>query len=132
MVPGQSFEYTPDISTLLHGNDSKLILFIDPNKEGLLIVMENSSSLWPVTVETTGIEETITLFEQEVIVNQLLLLLWSHGSKRVESSSKFTFERIASLNNLLLDFISLLSCNAWSKRISCQVTANSDTSRFDH
>ena len=78
---GESGEYCTNIGTLLHGNDPELVLFIDPDEESLLVVVENTSALWPVSVQTAGIKETITLFEQEMVINQLLLLLWSHGSK---------------------------------------------------
>jgi len=33
-----------DTSSLLHGDDSELILFVDPDEETLGIVMENTSS----------------------------------------------------------------------------------------
>merc|ERR1712038_107453 len=37
----KSLKDTLDISTLLHGDDSELILFIDPDKEGLGIIVED-------------------------------------------------------------------------------------------
>ena len=83
----KSSENCSDVGTLLHGDDPELVLFIDPDEEGLLVVVENTSALWPVSVETTRIKEAITLFKEEMIVNQLLLLLRSHGSKRVEGTS---------------------------------------------
>ena len=78
---GESGEDSTNIGTLLHGNDSELVFLIDPDKEGLLVVVEDASAFGPVSVEVAGIEEPIAFFEEEVIVNKLLLLLWSHGSK---------------------------------------------------
>jgi hypothetical protein len=40
--------------------------------------MENSSAFWPVAVQTTGFQEAIAFFKQEVVVDQLLLLLRGH------------------------------------------------------
>ena len=88
----ESREDSSNVSARLHRDDSELILLIDPDEESLLIVVENSSTLWPVSVETTSVKEPVSFLEEEVIVNQLLLLCWSHGSKRVESASKLTFE----------------------------------------
>ena len=88
--------------------------------------MEDASAFWPVSVEVAGIEEAVTLFEEEMIVDKLLLLLWSHGPKRVEGSSKFALERVASLDNSLLDLISLLSGDGWAERELCQISADSD------
>jgi len=56
----------------LHGDDSKLILFIDPHKEGLFFIMEDTSSIWPVSIQTTGLKEPISLLEEEVILDELL------------------------------------------------------------
>ena len=54
--------------------------------------MEDASSFGPVSVEATSIQEAVTFFEEEVVSDQLLLLLCSHGAKRVESASKFSLE----------------------------------------
>ena len=89
---GKSSENSTDISTLLHRNDSQLVLLIDPDEESLFVVVEDTSAFRPVSVKTTSIKESISFLEEEVISNQLLLLFWSHGSKRVESTSKLTFK----------------------------------------
>merc|ERR1719167_1537 len=34
---GQTLENAADVATLLHGDDSELILFVDPGEEGLLL-----------------------------------------------------------------------------------------------
>ena len=68
----KSIENLSDVGTLLHGDDSKLILLIDPGKESFGIVVVNTSVLWPVSVETTGFKESITLLEEEVILDELL------------------------------------------------------------
>ena len=75
----ESRENGTDVSSLLHGDDSELILFVDPDQESLFLVVENTSTGWPVSVETTGLKESITLFEQEVIGDQLSLLFFGHG-----------------------------------------------------
>jgi hypothetical protein len=38
-----------------------LILFIDPDEEGLLFVVENTTTVGPVAVEATGLEESVSL-----------------------------------------------------------------------
>ena len=92
MVPGQSFEYTPDISTLLHGNDSKLILLIDPDKECFGCVVEDTTTLWPVTLHTSYLQVWISRHEEEVIIDQLLSDLLVHASQWVVVSGKITSE----------------------------------------
>ena len=58
---GESLEDLLDVGTLLHGDDSKLILLIDPHEEGLGIIMEDTSSVWPVSVEVASSKESISL-----------------------------------------------------------------------
>ena len=57
----KSVENSLDISTWLHRNDSKLVFLVDPDKERLSIVVENTSTRWPISVEATRLEESITL-----------------------------------------------------------------------
>jgi len=47
---GKSIKNSLKIGTILHGNDSKLIFLIDPNKERLVLIMEDTSSVRPVSI----------------------------------------------------------------------------------
>ena len=57
----KSIENLSDTGSLLHRDDSELILLINPDEESLGIIVEDASSGWPVSVETTGLEESVTL-----------------------------------------------------------------------
>ena len=46
----KSAEHCANVSSLLHRNDPKLILLIYPHEESLLVVMEDASSLRPISV----------------------------------------------------------------------------------
>ena len=56
----ESIEDSCDVSTWLHRNNSELILLIDPDKESLVVVVENTSARWPVSVKTARFEEFVT------------------------------------------------------------------------
>ena len=60
---GKSLENCSNVGSFLHRDDPQLIFFVDPDEESLGIVVEDTSALWPVAVETAGLEETITLPE---------------------------------------------------------------------
>jgi hypothetical protein len=47
MCLGESLEYFSEIATILHRDNSELIFFIDPDKECLLGVVEDSSGFRP-------------------------------------------------------------------------------------
>ncbi len=57
---GEAVKNGVEVSTLLHSNNSKLILFVNPDKEGLVFVVEDTTTVWPVTVKVAGLEETIS------------------------------------------------------------------------
>ena len=48
---GESLKDFSDVRAGLHRYDSELILFIDPHKESLVVIVEDSSSLRPVSLE---------------------------------------------------------------------------------
>merc|ERR1719166_786819 len=89
---GQSFEYTSYITSLLHGNDSELIFFIDPDKECFGFVVEDTTAFGPVTFHTGYLQVWISRHEEEVVINQLLSDSFIHSSQWVVVSSKVTSE----------------------------------------
>jgi len=129
---GETLENGVDIGTLLHGDDTELIFFIDPDEESLGVIVEDTTALGPVTVETAGFEETISFLEKEMVLNELLLGSGGHGSKVVESTLEVTFESFASGGNLLHDFHTLFVGNTRAKGESSKIAANADTGRDDH
>ena len=62
----ESVEDLGDASTLLHGNDSKLILLVNPDEESLGIVVEDTSTRGPVSVEVASLEESIAFPNKEL------------------------------------------------------------------
>jgi hypothetical protein len=50
-----------DVSAWLHGDDSELILLINPHKEGLGIIVEDTSAFGPFTVKTASLQESVSL-----------------------------------------------------------------------
>jgi len=66
---GESVEDGVDVSTWLHRDDSELILLIDPDQESLGIIMENTSSLRPVSIKVACLKESISFFEKEMVIN---------------------------------------------------------------
>ena len=57
----ESIEDLLDASSRLHGDDSELILLVDPDEEGLSVVVEDTTTGRPVTVQVASLEESITL-----------------------------------------------------------------------
>jgi len=127
----KSSEDFPNISSLFHRNDSELILLVDPNKESLVLVVVYTSARWPVSVETARVKESITFFEKEMISDELFLILFGHGGKRVISTGMLSGQLFESLRYSFFNLISLSFSDTWSKWEFSEVSTNSDSSRND-
>lgn len=127
----EALKHSSDVSTRLHRNNAELILLIDPDKESLGIIVEDSSARWPVSVQSTGFKEPVSFLEKEVVSDELLLVSFAHSSKRVELSGKVTLELTTCLNNLLFYLISLILRDSRSKWNTIQVSSNPDSSALD-
>jgi len=86
-----------------------LIFFINPHKESLVVVVEDTTGLRPLSLKTTRFEVFITTLEQEVVSDKLLTLILSHLTKRVVLALKLTFKGAEGLSNLRLNFKTLLA-----------------------
>merc|ERR1719495_106093 len=87
---GKTIKNTSDISSTLHGDDPELIFLIDPGEEGLVLVVEDATALWPVSLHTSNLEVRISRNEKEVIIDQLLANLLGDArgkSKSINGSS---------------------------------------------
>merc|ERR1712156_979958 len=91
-TPGEAFENTLDITALLHGNDTELILFVDPDKESFVLVVENTTALGPVTLHTSDLQVGVTRHEEEVVVDELLADGLIHTSQGVVVTSQISFQ----------------------------------------
>ena len=83
----ESVKDFPQVSSILHRDNSELILFVYPDEECLFFVMENASTIRPVSVKTYCLKESISLLKEEVIFNKLLSLGLSHTVKGIVSTS---------------------------------------------
>ena len=128
----KSIEDFSDAGARLHRDDTELVLLIDPNEEGLRIIMEDASAGRPVAVQVARLKETIALLEQEVIIDELLLSCLVHSLERVEGTLEVTIEGLARLNDLVHDLETLLLGDAGAERIAVEVSSDTNTRRVDH
>jgi hypothetical protein len=52
-----------------------LIFLVDPDEESLILVVEDTSAVGPVSIQTYSLKESVSFLEEEVVVNELLSLL---------------------------------------------------------
>jgi len=128
---GQALKDTLDITTLLHGDDPHLILLIDPEKEGLGLIVEDATALGPVTLHTSNLEVAVTRHEEEVVIDQLLADSLVHAGEGIVGASKITSQLGEGIAHHLLDVNPLLLGDAGGKTKSINVTADTDPGGVD-
>merc|ERR1719480_145604 len=124
---GKTSKDTLNISSLFHGDDSHLILLIDPEKEGLGSIVEDTTALWPVTLHTSNSKVTVSTDKEEVIINKLLADRLIHAGERIVSSSKIFSQLGESTAHQLLNINTLLLGDSGGKTESVNATSNTDT-----
>merc|ERR1712112_767932 len=105
---GKTIKYLLDVASLLHGDDSKLILLIDPGQEGFVLVVKDSTTLWPVTFHASNLEVRIPRHEEKMIVHELLSNLLTHSGQGEVGSGKITLQVSKGLLHQVLHVDSLL------------------------
>jgi len=128
---GQAFEHTLDVTALLHGDDTSLILLIHPDKEGLGLIVEDATALGPVTLHTSNLQVGVTRHEEEVVINELLTDLLVHAGQRVVGTSQVTIEPLQGSGDKLLNTDTLVLGDSGGETESLDGTANTDPDGVD-
>jgi len=128
---GQSLEDTLDITALLHGDDPKLILLIDPDKEGLGLIVEDATAFGPVTLHTGNLQVRVTRHEKEMVINQLLADLLIHTSQGVVAASQIPSEFGKGTLHEVLNTNTLVLGDARGQTKSLDGSANTDPDGVD-
>ena len=112
--------------TLLHGNDTELILLIDPGEEGLGSVVEDASALRPVTLHTSSDQVFVARDKEEVVINQLLSVFLGHAQEREVASSQLTRELAKCTLHQSLDSQPLFLGDSRGQAESVNAASNTD------
>jgi len=100
----ETLEDTLDVTTLLHGDDTEMVLLVDPDQEGLGVVVPDATGIGPVAGHTgAGEKGRDGLVEEEVIGDQLILLGVGHLGKRVVLTLELTLKTGEGIDGDLLD-----------------------------
>merc|ERR1740128_1401697 len=127
----QSFKDTLDITTILHRNDSELVFLIDPDKEGFLVIVENATTLRPISLHASNLQVSVTRHKEEMIINKLLTYLFIHTSQRIIVSSKIRWEVLNSTLHELLNSNTLFLGDSRRKTKAINGSSNPDSCRMD-
>jgi len=130
-APGQTVKDATDVSTFLHGNDTELILLVDPGEEGLGSVVEDTSALRPVTLHTSSDQVFVARDKEEVVINQLLSVFLGHAQEREVFSGQLTRELAKCTLHQSLDSQPLLLGDSRGQAESVNAATNTDPGGVD-
>jgi len=128
---GKTREHSLDISSLLHGDDSHLILLIDPEEEGLGSIVEDATALGPVTLHTSNSQVAVSGDEEEVVIHKLLPDGLVHASEGVVGASEVASQVLQGGREGLLEVNSLLLGDSGRQTESINIATNTDTGGVD-
>lgn len=121
-----------DVSSLLHGDDTEMVLFVAPDEESLLVVVEDSTSLWPVAASVGGLEESVSLLEEEVVLDELVLDILGHSIEwEVLSSELWVGDVVENSLDLRLHLEVVGLSETWVEWVSLEGTSATDSGGVD-
>merc|ERR1712212_37916 len=115
----------------MHGDDTELILLVDPDEESLLVVVEDATTLRPVTLHTSNSQVPVSRDKEEVVVDQLLADLLVHASQRVVVSGKVSGEALDCILHQVLNSLTLVPGDSRRQAKAIDGTTNTDSARVD-
>ena len=118
-------------STFFHWDDSELIFLIDPDEETFGFIMEDTSTLRPISLHTSRNQILITRYKQEMIINQLLAISFFHTQKWEVLASQIIRQLFESILHEILNLQSLFFGDSRRQSKTVDASANTDTSRLD-
>jgi hypothetical protein len=130
-TPSETLKDTLDVTALLHGNDAELILLVDPDQEGLLLVVEDTATLGPVTLHTSDLQVGVTRHEEEMVVDELLTSLVVHASQGVVGTGQVSGQGWEGILHQSLNVHTLLLGDSGGKTESLDVATNTDPGRVN-
>ena len=127
----KSVKHLLDITSLLHGDDPELVLFIDPGQESLVLVVEDATTLGPVTLHAGDLQVRVSGHKEKVVIDQLLPDLLTHACKGEVGAGQISLEVGKSLLHKVLHINPLLLGDARGETKAVNVPADPDPGRVD-
>ena len=117
---------TAVLITVLHWDDAELVLLIDPDKEGLGVIVVNTATLRPVTLHSGGNQVLVSRHKQEMVIDQLLSNIFGHAGEWVVCSGQVVSELLESTAHQLLNIKTLDASDAGGQTESLDAASNTN------
>jgi len=128
---GEALEDLLDVAAVLHGDDAELILLIDPDEEGLGVVVEDTTTLGPVALHTGHGQVAIAGHEQEMVVDELLTGGLVHTGQGVVLAGEIAGQLGEGVLHQVLNVDALLLGDAGGETESLDGATDADSGRVD-
>jgi len=128
---GETLEDSLDITSLLHGDNTELILLVDPDQEGLVGVVEDTTALGPVTLHTSDLQVGVTRHEEEMVIDELLAGGLVHAGEGVVVASEVAGQFGEGVLHEGLNVDTLLLGDSGGKTKALDGASNADPARVN-
>ncbi|GMR41529.1 hypothetical protein PMAYCL1PPCAC_11724, partial [Pristionchus mayeri] len=72
-------QHLSDVSSILHRDDTEMVLLVHPHQEGLRLVVVDTTTIGPEAAGIGLLQESVALLEEEVVLDQLVLDVLGHS-----------------------------------------------------
>ena len=125
-LPSQPVKDSLHVTTLFHRDDAELILLIDPDQEGLGVIVENATALRPVALHASNLQVGVTRHEEEMVIHQLLPNPLIHSHQTIVIASQVSSKLGESIFHQFLNAKTLLPGDSRGETKSLDRAANTD------
>jgi len=128
----ESSEDSVDVTSQFHGDKTKMIFLVDPYQEVIGVVVLDTTCVGPVTGHTRGKEQWGDwLVEEEMVIDQLVLLFFSHTVQWVVFSLEWTVQFVEGGKGDGFDLSTFGTSAEWGKADTTDASSGTDTGRED-
>lgn len=114
----QAAVHLSQVTAHLHGDEAEVVLLVAPHQEGLGVIVVDATAGGPEATRVGGLQETISLLEEEVVIDELLLDVLAHAGQGVELALEFSLEAGQGGGHLALHLLVLLLGQAGVEGVS--------------
>merc|ERR1712212_628914 len=105
--------------------------FLSPGEEGFVLVMEDSATLWPISLHARNLQVLVPGHEEEMIIDQLLPDLLLHACQGEVGASKITSQVSKCLPHQVLNAKALVLGDSRGQAEPVDVATNTDAGGVD-
>ena len=108
----------------MNRNYFEMVFLIDPDLKGFIVIMENASTRWPVSVDSCCFCILIPRPKYASFVGELLLLCTAHSLEGNEDAAEIILQGLAGINNFVHERKSFFFFDSEQIRVAFEISGD--------